>query len=375
MQYKNRKILVTATTELFITSFLIPYLEWFNQQGYEVHVAYNGSSPISFVTKVWNVPFGRSPLAKSNLYAYKQLKSIINNNSYDLVHCHTPMASVITRLASQESRKNGTIVLYTAHGFHFYKGGPIKNWLIFYPIEKLLSYLTDGIVTINKEDLKILNEKKFKSSGKYQIPGIGINPDRLSNLGQKDKFLMADLGISEDDIVVLYIAEFIPRKNHEFIINAIPELLKENNKIKFLFAGGGILKNRMERIVNEKNIDKNVVFLGFVDNIGRYINLSHIGVSSSKQEGLGLGIAELMYNEVPVVVTQDRGHRELVTHCEDGFLFSQNDKNEFVKYILKLVSNSELRNKMGKKGRLSMSKFLIDNSLKKMVEIYKIYLK
>ena len=207
------KVLFTASTDLFIKSFLMPYIKWFEEEGYEVHLAYNGKSPFPFIAKTWNIPFGRSPLSRSNFYAYKELKSIIKNNSFDLIHCHTPMASVLTRLAAKESRKSGTVVLYTAHGFHFYRGGPIKNWLIFYPIEKLLSSLTDGIITINKEDYQLLYKKKFKSKGKYQIPGIGINPERLSSLGRKDNSVKVNLGIDRDDIIILYIAEFIPRKN------------------------------------------------------------------------------------------------------------------------------------------------------------------
>jgi glycosyltransferase EpsD len=369
-----KKILYTASTELHLLSFHVPYLEWFKSNGYEVHVAYKGDNPIPFADKVWNIPFGRSPLDKTNIAAYKKLKKVIDSNDYQIIHCHTPMASFVTRLASLKSRRKGTKVLYTAHGFHFYNNGPLSNWLLFFPIEWLLSFITDGIITINKEDYDHLHTKKFGCKGKYMINGIGIDPARLKINDRSRKEEIKKSFSYESKILVLYIAEFIDRKNHKFVLSALSEIVQQCPDIKFLFAGGGILRDKMMAYSKESGMESYTDFLGFRSDIGNFISIADIGISSSKQEGLGLGVAEIMYNGIPVVISQDRGHKELVKNGENGFMFPQNDERQFIDQIVKLYKNRELREHLGAKGQRSIDKFLIDNCLKQMIEIYNKYI-
>jgi len=370
----SKKILYTASTEIHLTSFHLPYLKWFKEQGFEVHVAYNGSNSIPFADKVWNISFGRSPLDIINWKAFKNLKRIIDNNKYVLIHCHTPMASIVTRLSAISSRKMGTKVLYTAHGFHFFKGGSFKNWLVFYPVEKFMSKFTDAIITINKEDFDLLHEKRFASDGKFQIFGIGLDPLRLQMGKHNKEQAKEELGFIKDDFIILYIAEFIARKNHKFILESIPPLINKHRNIKVLFAGGGVLKDKMQQFSKEKGIIENVEFLGFKKDIGKYISIADIGISASKQEGLGLGVAEVMFNSKPVVVTEDRGHRELVIQSENGFIYQQEDKEKFLEYIEIFYSDKILLNEMGINAKKSMKKFLLENSLKEMENIYKKYI-
>lgn len=372
MNTTNKKILYIASTEIHLCSFHLPYLKWFKKQGYEIHVAYNGQNAIPDADILWSIPFGRSPIDKQNYSAYNSLKKVVTTNHFELIHCHTPMASFITRLASRFTRRKGTKVLYTAHGFHFFQNGPIKNWLLYFPAEWLLSYFTDAIITINKEDFNILHSKRFLSRNKYLINGIGINPDRLksSTNGNKNE-LRTKLGYSKQHILVLYIAEFIDRKNHQFIIENIPKVIILCPNIKFLFAGGGILRDKMEVLASKKGIEKYVDFLGFRKDIGSFISICDIGISASKQEGLGLGIAEMMFNALPVIVTKDRGHNEMVTNHENGLMFNQNDENQFVTHLISLYKNSDLRVSLGKKGKETIAKFMIDESLDQMAKIYK----
>jgi len=371
---KKKKILFVASLDTHLTSFHLPYINWFKDQNYEVHLAYRGSSIIPNVDKIWKIPFERSPFSYSNYRVYKELRDILNNNYYELIHCHTPMASFVTRLAAIETRKKGTKVLYTVHGFHFFKDGPVKNWLLYFPLEKFMSRYTDAIITINREDFEILFKKKFYSKGKYQINGIGLDPKRLTIENGNFSEIRTEKGYSENDFIILYIAEFINRKNHRFVIESIPDLIEKHSNIKFLFAGGGILKKEMEGLVEQMNLTKNVDFLGFTSEISKYIGIADIGISTSKQEGLGLGVAELMYNSKPVIVTQDRGHREMVIHKENGFIFEQNDAQSFIKYIEILYDNKDMRHKFGVNAKKTMEKFMIDKSLKKMIEIYNQYI-
>ncbi|NDI97576.1 glycosyltransferase family 4 protein [Flavobacterium sp. LaA7.5] len=368
-----KKILYTATTNIHLLNFHLPYLKWFKDQGYEVHIACNGDPDIPFADKVWTVPFGRMPFDKNNKVAYKQLKSIIKDNNYSLIHCHTPMGGIITRLAARSARKKGTKVIYTAHGFHFYKGASFKNWALYYPIEWLFSSFTDAIITINNEDFDVIRNKKFLSSGKYKTDGIGINPDRLNIEQYNDKkSLREQLGYKEDDFLILYIAEFIPRKNHQFIFNAIPQVIKQVPKAKFLFAGGkAALGDKMIALANEKGFADNIDVLGYQKEIGKFIAIADVGISSSHAEGLPIGIAEIMSTGLPVIISNIRGHNELVVHGESGYLFDKNKQEEFVDSLVKLYKDSQLRKEMGQEGSRYMQKFLIENPLQQTVDIYK----
>ena len=371
---RRKKILYVASTYLHIASFHTPYLKWLKQKGFIVHVAFKGDENFQFCEKNWKLDFNRSPFNLLNFRIYRNLKNLIDREGYDLIHCHTPMVSFLTRLASRGARKKGTKILYTSHGFHFYKGSPVIYWLLYYPVEKWISRFTDAIITINKEDYQILFERNFKCLDRYQLNGIGIDPNRLSLKIDSRSSLKESLDIDQDTITILYIAEFIPRKNHKFIIESSASIVSEYNNVKFLFAGGGFLKTAMEKLVKDMNLEEYFHFIGFTKEIGNYISISDIGISSSKQEGLGLGVAEIMFNKIPVVISQDRGHRELVSDGFNGFLYEQNDSKQFVERILELISNKDLRYKMGINAGKSMEKFLLENSLQKMSEIYNKYL-
>lgn len=370
-----KKVLYTANLASHLLVFHLPYLKWFKERDFEVHVAFYGDEEIPYADKVWNIPFGRTPFSNSNITALRRLRSLFREYHFDVVHCHTPIAGVVTRLAAAQYRKRGTRVLYTAHGFHFFKDAPLKNWLTYLPAEWGLSLVTDGIITINQEDFKYLHKYHF-ANGKHIINGIGLDPERLQMNGTDNRAkLRSENGFSQDDLLVLYIAEFIDRKNHRFIINNIPDLIQENPKLIFLFAGRGILQEAMEELVRTLKIDDYVKFLGFRTDIGKFLKMADIGISSSKHEGLGLGVAEMMFNELPVVVANDRGHRELVEQAKNGFIFEQNNSKQFRYYISKLCNDKILRKKIGAAAKKSMDKFVIDTPLRQMESIYNQYLK
>src|SRR5699024_9702226 len=102
------------------------------------------------------------------------LQKLANSESYDIVHTQSPIGGALCRLAFRKNRKRGTKIIYQAHGFHFYKGGPISNWIFFYPIEKVCSYFTDTLITINHEDYE-LAKKKFHAKEVVYVPGVGID--------------------------------------------------------------------------------------------------------------------------------------------------------------------------------------------------------
>ena len=225
MRKSDKKILFVATVdEGHIIKFHIPYLRYFKENGYEVHVACAGNALIPYCDKKYELTFERTPYKLANLNAYKKLKIIIENNDYKLVHCHTPVGGVIGRLASRKARKLGTKVLYTAHGFHFYKGAPLRNWLVYYPIEKWLSRYTDCLITINEEDYNNVISKKFKAKQINLVHGVGVNLRKFEPQIIENKFqTRKEYGYEENDFILFYAAELNENKHQDLLIKVIIE--------------------------------------------------------------------------------------------------------------------------------------------------------
>lgn len=364
-----KKVLFTATVDSHIFNFHIPYLEYFKNKGYEVHVATNGKEEIPYCDKKHTVSFERNPFEKNNINAYKELKKIIENEKFDLIHTHTPMGSVLTRLAAMKARKNGTRIIYTAHGFHFYKGAPKQNWLVYYPIEKILSTLTDDLITINQEDYDIA-KNKFKMKNIYHVNGVGINKDKFKRTMSNDEKiqLRKELGIDENNIVLIYVAEISKRKNQEMLINVMEKLQDEN--IKLLLVGSDSLGGKINKLISEKNLGDRVHLLGFRKDIPNLIEISDIYVSTSNQEGLPVNIMEAMNMEIPVIATNCRGNRDLILDRESGFLVPLNDVDNFVDKIKTVLREKSLVEKMIEKSKERMGKYYLDSVKKEMIRIY-----
>ncbi|MFS2346008.1 glycosyltransferase family 4 protein [Bacteroides xylanisolvens] len=373
-----KKILFVANIHKHFLAFHLPYMQWFKNQGYKVHVVAGGDADVvvPIADKQFTLPIERSPFKVSNIRACSKLSSIIKREQYCLVLCHTAMGAVVARWAARKVRSKGCLkVLYTAHGFHFFKGSPKRYWWMYYPMEKFLSRYTDAIITINQEDFNLVKTHGFHNKDTYKIPGIGINTKRLLSTSLELRHrLRQEYGYEDSNLILIYIAEYIERKNHLFIIDTLPQLSKRIPNIKVLFAGRGCLMEQMKEYARVIHVERYIDFLGYRKDIGQLIALSDIGISASRQEGLGLNIAEEMYSGIPVVVSEDRGHKELVVNGENGFIYPQMDQEAFINSIVKMGKDEELRKQMGEDAKMKMKKFALDNALEEMVKIYQKYL-
>ena len=252
-----KKVLFTATVDSHILHFHIPYLKLFKEKGYEVHVATNGDEKIPYCDVKHKITFERSPYKLNNLKAIRQLRKIVNEEKFDIIHTHTPMGSVVTRLASIKARKKGTRVIYTAHGFHFYKGASKLNWLLFYPVEKFLSKYTDCLITINKEDYELAKNKFKKCKQIEYVPGVGIDEEKFNfKMTVKEKSdLRKSLGLKKDDFVLIQVGELNENKNQIMAIEAMREIVKKNKNIHLLLAGTGVLEEHYKEKIKEIMLD------------------------------------------------------------------------------------------------------------------------
>jgi glycosyltransferase EpsD len=369
----KKRILLCATVDYHFSAFHLPYMKWFKEQGWEVHVAAKGDIELPFVDRKYDLPIQRSPFSQQNIKAYEQLKSIIEENDYQIIHCHTPVGGVLARLASREARYKGTKVLYTAHGFHFCKGSPLLNWLIYYPIEKWLARYTDCLITINEEDFNRAKQHQFKAGRIEHIHGVGVNTEKFRPAEKEyKKELRIAYGYNVGDFLMFYAAEFNKNKNQQLLIRALAEVKGELPKAKLLLAGEGPLLQECRKFAKKLGVEEQVHFLGYRKDIEQLLQISDVAVGSSFREGLPVNIMEAMSCGLPVIATANRGHRGLITNQQEGWLIQEFNPQLFAKKIKLLAKDPAQRAVMGSNGRkLIMSKFCTNKILQEKSAIYK----
>ncbi len=354
-----KKALMVAHVAYAIELFNIPNIKLLINMGYEVQVACNFDDRSSLSdekvallkekltamgVKYHNIPFERQPLKPVNFKAYRQLKNIIDSESFDLIHCHTPVGGILTRLAAIKSRKeNGTKVIYTAHGFHFFKGAPLINWLIYFTAEKLCSYFTDTIITINKEDLANA-ENKLSAKKVCYVPGVGVDTEYFMGTAGKREALLSEISADEDSIILLSVGELSDRKNHKVSIEALSKL--ENKNIHLVIAGTGEKREEFLSLAKELGIDGRVHLLGFRTDIAELLKSADIFLFPSLQEGLPVALMEAMSCGLPIICSEIRGNTDLIDEsC--GVMCPANDVEAFRLAMERLVSDEALRESMG----------------------------
>lgn len=373
----SNKVLFCATVDYHFKAFHLPILKWFKEKGWEVHVAANGKIELPYVDMKYNVPIQRSPLHAKNIEAYRELKSIVNENNYKIIHCHTPMGGVITRLAAIQARKIGAKVLYTAHGFHFCKGAPIMNWLLYYPIEKVLSRYTDCLITINEEDYQLAISHRFMSRELEHVHGVGVDTERFKPMKSGDKRkLREDLGYKSSDFLLFYAAEFNKNKNQQFLIKALAEIKGSIPNAKLLLAGEGILRNSCRDLSVKLGVENMVEFLGYRNDIEKTLPICDVAVASSLREGLPVNILEAMACGLPVVATENRGHSELVENQSNGWIVNTENSMDMANKLIQLATTKHLLKTLGENGRERISRtYSVQKIVVEKARIYERYMK
>ena len=366
-----KKVLFVATVTRHINTFHIPYLKMFKEKGYEVHVASKGEEQIEYCDKHYNLPFERFPLKKDNLKVYKQLKKIIDENSYEIVHCHTPVGGVLARLASRKARKNGSKVIYTAHGFHFYKGAPLINWLIYYPIEKICARWTDCLITITNEDYEFA-KKHLKTRRIEHVYGVGLNTERFSQTMSESqkREKKKEFEIRDNDIVFSYVAELNKNKNQKLLINVVKELRKQFSNIKLLLVGNGPMLEEYKKIIRDNKLEENIKLLGKRKDINEILYITDIYLASSLREGLPVNVMEAMYKGLPIIATDNRGHRELIENNINGIIINSTNPKDFILEINKLIKDKNKRYEYGKNSKVKVEIFLLNSVQEELENIY-----
>ncbi len=362
---KNKRILITST-DLMMVQFLLPHVINLSESGYDVDLACSDvggrleeikEKLQGYIGNIYTVNLRRSPLSISNFKGYRELCRIIDRGNYGLIWTNEPVMGVVTRLSARNARQNGTKVLYMVHGFHFYNGAPFLNWMIYYPIERLMAPYSDIICTVNTEDYR--RAKTFNVDRVEYIHGIGINTARLSNISLRHN-IRDDLGLNKDTFIVLSIGELNKNKNQKTIIEAIA--LLKNKDIHYIICGKGYMESNLMEYANKFGIADSVHFMGYRKDVVDICSQSDVYAMPSFREGLPVSSLEAMYCGLPLVTSNIRGLTDVNKDGVNGFLCAPDNASAFADKIRQLYENPDICKKIGARNKEDVIPYTIANT-------------
>ncbi|MGL6108249.1 glycosyltransferase [Romboutsia sp.] len=364
--------------------FLWNDLKLLKDMGYEVSVACDGKLSDGNIAReikilenegieFHQVDFDtKNPFNSKNINAYRQINKILDETRYDVIHCHTPIAGILTRLASIKYRKKGSTIMYTSHGFAFTDKTSKKSWFIYFNIEKIMSRFTDAIITINNEDY--LNAKKMNCNRVFYIPGVGVETKKYRDIFIDRDEYRKSIGIDKNSIMILSVGELSQRKNHKVVIEAIG-MLKNKEKYSYVICGKEVGHSGIKELLIEtaKKYNVNLILLGHRSDIPQITKCADISIIPSTREGLGLAGIESLSANIPIIGSDVQGIRDYIQDGINGYLCDPYSAKEFSIAIQKL-EDLEFRKKIAKKGFESIQQYDIEESKKSMKEIYMKYI-
>lgn len=383
---EQKKVLIVASVASMIDQFNMPNIRLLQEMGYEVHVACNfieGNTcderrlrelqkllhKIHVTQHQWDCPRKICPIGRC-IRAYRQLQRFTDRYEYYWIHCHSPIGGVLTRLAAHQKKIR---IIYTAHGFHFYQGAPWKNWLLYFPVEKLLSRWTDVLLTINKEDYLFARAHFHAGSIRY-LPGIGIDTKRFRDY--HPKMSKEEFGrkyrIPEDAKILLSVGELSVRKNHRLVISLLPKL---DACAYYFICGQGGQYQSLVQLALRLGVLERVRFLGYQEDVREFYAHADIFVFPSLQEGLPAALMEAMACGLPCIVSDIRGNRELAGQAAcllpGGRRMGQEQIVKFQETVTKLLESESYRESYMRQNKRDMREYDWKAVKKRMQSIYR----
>lgn len=368
-----KKILFVASTLSHIENFHLPYLKYFKEHNYTVHVMGkpNNKLDIQYIDKIIPINFEKNMFSINNFSNSLKISKTIKCEDYDIISIHTSLASFFTRLGIMLLSKKPELVINTVHGYLFDDNSPFIKKIIMLLAEKFTTSVTDTIITMNSYDYKIAKKHKLYKSNIYLIDGMGINLSLFPSISRENKILLRQKhNLSTNDFLLIYVAEFSKRKNQKFLLKALSELINAGYKdIKLLLLGDGMLLDECKILAQKLDITENVLFIGYTKDTCIYYQMSNVCVSSSRIEGLPFNIMEAMSIGLPLVASNVKGHMDLVKQNQNGFLFEYDNIYQFCNYVKTIYENRELCHDMGIKSKELSKNYSIDRVLQRIANI------
>ncbi len=363
----KRLLLVANVVKEHVLKFHVPTIRYLKEQGWTVDVAASGEEEVPYCDRQIHAVWKRSPFTLDTLRGVKQLRRVIDEGHYDIVYCHTPVGALVARLAAGKARKKGTKVVYFAHGFHFFTGAPLINWLIYFPIEWTLSHMTDLLIATNHEDYQRIQRVFPKKLRKTHIASLGVDFKRLDveNPQKEREEKRREWNIPQDALVLIYVAELIKNKNQGMLLHMLKTVLQTKPNTYLVLVGPDHADGEYQQMAQEMGLGGHVVFTLWRSDVGACLRAADIAVASSIREGLGLNVVESMYCGLPVVATNNRGHVSIIEDGVNGFLVSLGDSEKMAERVLELAENEQLRMQF---AGADITEFGVDVITKKIYE-------
>lgn len=346
-----------------LDSISIPCIEAVIPMEYEVYMGIN-LFHAEDLTCDYNIKFYYSSIyrslfdLRSNYIAYKNLMKILKKENIDVIHCNSPIGGVIGRICGKKTKVSK--IIYTAHGFHFYKGAPLINNTLFKLAEIWMAHYTDVIITINKEDYQAAQKFKLRNNGKvYYVPGVGVDIAAIDEAESIRDEVLNLIGGESDSFLIISVGDLNKNKNNEVIIKALKKL--QNPKIHYILCGTGEKKDYLISLARKYNLEKTIHFLGFRTDVPQLLKSSDIFAMPSYREGLSRSIIEAMAAGLPCIVSDIRGNVDLIDNGEGGFLVAPDDVDKYAEMISILYENKPLRIKMSNYNLKSVKKYDVNN--------------
>ncbi len=365
----KKKVLFLATVlRGHILVFHLPYMQWFREQGYEVHCCAGNDTGVAAPNvpncdRYIEINFRRNPFHPGNIAAYRRLKALIDSEEYELIHCHTPVGGMLGRLAARKARRRGTKVCYTAHGFHFFTGASWINWLFYYPAERALAHFTDLLITINQEDFQ--RAKRFRAKKEAFVHGVGVDLRRF-DLQVDPIAIKKSLGIDSDLPMIISVGEHSRRKNHVVCIRALEKI----EEAALVFCGVGKQEKALRQLAETCHVSDRVHFLGFRSDIPALLLAADAFIFPSLHEGLPVALMEAMAAGLPCVVSGVRGNTDLIAEGEGGFVVKPFDTAGFASSLRTILGNGNLRRQMSQRNRAVIQQYSLPQALGQTAALY-----
>lgn len=385
-----KRVLMLASVASMIDQFNMPNIRLLQDMGYEVHVACNFKkgntcdavsiqklqtdlNEIGVIWHQWDCPRNPNAVYKC-MIAYIQLYDLTKCYPFDLIHCHSPIGGALARIVAHI---RGIPVIYTAHGFHFYRGAPLKNWFLYYPVEKMLAHWTDVLITLNKEDYAFA-KRNLAAEIIYRIPGVGVDIEKFAGTDLRRE-VREQFSIPRDAVLLLSVGELNSGKNHRMVMEAFAKLDKDKNDVYYMICGQGRLCEELLQYAKKLGIDKRVRFTGYLENIVAAYQAADIFVFPSKREGMPVALIEAMASGLPCVVSDIRGNRELSIDSGSkrrqeragNILFRLDRPKELVCALQNLIQDAQLRTICGdcnRKRSAHYSNRIVNRHMKKIYQ-------
>lgn len=354
-------------------NFCLPCLEAALKLGFEVYYGVNRNNPEELESDM-NVNFYDSHTyrsvtdLKSNYIAYKNGLDIIRKGKIEVIHCNTPIGGVIGRLCGKRMKVKR--VIYTAHGFHFFKGAPMFNNIIYKFAEWVMAHWTDAIITMNEEDYKAAKKLPLKKGGKiFFVHGVGITLSDYENFGVEREKKRQELGLSNDQVAIVSAGDLVGRKDYATAIKSIA--YADNPNIQYYICGDGPKKKELVELASSLGVSHKVHFLGFRKDVKEILYASDIFLFTTLQEGLPRSLMEAMATGLPCIASDIRGNIDLLASECGGYLCEKKNVDSFTNAINCLVADANKRKDMGQFNRERIKHYDINVVRKEIEDIYK----